>query len=184
MIKLIASDIDGTLVKESELNLNPEYYQVILKLKEKGVTFVANSGRQFSSVNKLFKPIEKDIYYITDGGGYVRTVDDLALPIDDHIAKFTIFHPTEAEGIANQYFTPQWENKLNTASAGVQWVDCIPKTTDKGVALRKLQHRLGISYEETMVFGDNLNDIGLIKQGKYSYAVSNARPELKNSKNY
>ena len=37
MIKLIASDIDGTLVKDGTNVLNPEIYEVILKLKERGI---------------------------------------------------------------------------------------------------------------------------------------------------
>ncbi len=46
MIKLIASDIDGTLVKDGTNVLNPEIYEVILKLKERGIQFAAASGRQ------------------------------------------------------------------------------------------------------------------------------------------
>ena len=37
MIKLIASDVDGTLLPEGTADLNPELYDVILKLKEKGI---------------------------------------------------------------------------------------------------------------------------------------------------
>ena len=44
MIKLIASDIDGTLVHDGTHELNPELYDVILKLKEKGIQFAAASG--------------------------------------------------------------------------------------------------------------------------------------------
>ena len=33
MIKLIATDIDGTLVADGTLDLNPEYYDVIKELK-------------------------------------------------------------------------------------------------------------------------------------------------------
>ena len=44
MIKLIASDVDGTLLPEGTADLNPELYDVILKLKEKGIVFVAASG--------------------------------------------------------------------------------------------------------------------------------------------
>ena len=33
MIKLIATDIDGTLLEEGTLDLNPEYYDVIRELK-------------------------------------------------------------------------------------------------------------------------------------------------------
>lgn len=41
MIKLIASDIDGTLVHDGTHELNPELCDVILQLKEKGIQFVA-----------------------------------------------------------------------------------------------------------------------------------------------
>ena len=46
MIKLIVSDIDGTLVKDGTLDINPEYMDVIRNLTEKGIHFVACSGRQ------------------------------------------------------------------------------------------------------------------------------------------
>ena len=48
MIKLIASDIDGTLVHDGTHELNPELCDVILQLKEKGIQFAAaaeDSGR-------------------------------------------------------------------------------------------------------------------------------------------
>ena len=37
MIKLIVSDIDGTLVKDGTLDINPEYMDVIKTLTEKGI---------------------------------------------------------------------------------------------------------------------------------------------------
>ena len=48
MIKLIASDIDGTLVHDGTHELNPELCDVILQLKEKGIQFAAASGRQWA----------------------------------------------------------------------------------------------------------------------------------------
>ena len=68
MIKLIASDIDGTLLKEDTQDLNPEIFDVIRKLKEKGVRFTAASGRPYSSLHHLFGPVAEDIYYITENG--------------------------------------------------------------------------------------------------------------------
>lgn len=50
MIKLIASDIDGTLVHDGTHELNPELCDVILQLKEKGIQFAAASGRQWQSI--------------------------------------------------------------------------------------------------------------------------------------
>lgn len=73
MIKLIATDIDGTLLKDGTLMLDPEYMTVIEKLTAKGIRFAACSGRQFISERKLFAPIRDKLLYITDGGTVVRT---------------------------------------------------------------------------------------------------------------
>ena len=45
MIRLIASDIDGTLVPEGSHVIDPAYYDVIRELKAEGITFCACSGR-------------------------------------------------------------------------------------------------------------------------------------------
>ena len=71
MIKLIASDIDGTLVKDGTNVLNPEIYEVILKLKERGIQFAAASGRQWGSIEQLFEPANERIFYLSDNGAYV-----------------------------------------------------------------------------------------------------------------
>ena len=57
MIKLIASDIDGTLVKDGTLAIDREYMDVIRRLLDKGIIFVACSGRQYRSERKLFAPV-------------------------------------------------------------------------------------------------------------------------------
>ena len=61
MIKLVASDIDGTLVPEGTTSINPEFYEIIRKLKEKGILFVGASGRQYSSMRALLDPVFDDI---------------------------------------------------------------------------------------------------------------------------
>ena len=45
MIKLIVSDVDGTLVEDGSADINPELFEVILKLREKGIQFAIASGR-------------------------------------------------------------------------------------------------------------------------------------------
>lgn len=71
MIKLICSDIDGTLVKDGSIHMNPEIFDVILKLKEHGIHFAAASGRQAASIEKVFAPIKDKIFYIAENGGYI-----------------------------------------------------------------------------------------------------------------
>lgn len=71
MIKLIVSDIDGTLVKSGSHNINPEMFEVIQRLKKKGILFAAASGRQFPSIRRLFAPVEDNIIFIAENGAYV-----------------------------------------------------------------------------------------------------------------
>ena len=68
MIKLIATDVDGTLVKDGTMQIDPEYMTVIKELVQKGIIFAVCSGRQFISERKLFAPIKDQLLYITDGG--------------------------------------------------------------------------------------------------------------------
>jgi hydroxymethylpyrimidine pyrophosphatase-like HAD family hydrolase len=53
------------------------------------------------------------------------------------------------------------------------------KHTNKGNAIEKLQKSLNILPEQTMAFGDYLNDIEMLKNARYSYAMENAHPSVK-----
>ncbi len=68
MIKLVASDIDGTLLPEGTTKLNPEIYNIIRKLKEYDIHFVVASGRQLDSQKLLFAPVANEISYISENG--------------------------------------------------------------------------------------------------------------------
>lgn len=68
MIKLVASDIDGTLLPEGTKELNPEIYDVILELKKHDIHFVVASGRQLDSQQLLFAPVADVISYISENG--------------------------------------------------------------------------------------------------------------------
>ena len=70
-IKLICSDIDGTLVPDGTSEINKEVFDVILALKEKGIIFAAASGRQYESIRNLFERIANDIIIISENGNLV-----------------------------------------------------------------------------------------------------------------
>ena len=55
MIKLIASDIDGTLIPDSTPDLYPEIEEEIRSLVRRGVLFCAASGRQLTSIRNVFR---------------------------------------------------------------------------------------------------------------------------------
>ena len=68
MIKLVASDLDGTLLHNGEQSLRPETVDLIRRLTEKGVRFIAASGRQYDNEQRLFEPIKDKISYIAENG--------------------------------------------------------------------------------------------------------------------
>ena len=67
-IKLVCSDVDGTLVEEGKGGLNPEYYDEIRRLKEKGIMFAVVSGRSYAGSSPLFAPVIDDVIFINDNG--------------------------------------------------------------------------------------------------------------------
>ncbi len=70
MIKLVITDMDGTLLNDKK-EVPAEIYELILKLKERGITFAAASGRQYFNLLDSFAPIQDDIYYIAENGAYI-----------------------------------------------------------------------------------------------------------------
>ena len=52
-------------------------------------------------------------------------------------------------------------------------------SVDKGNALKTLMEHFGIAREETMAFGDNNNDIGMMRAAGRSFAVDTAVEEVK-----
>lgn len=123
--------------------------------------------------------------WISDSYGFdIRAVGDLQKNISDDIVKISLYHHNMVEQLTKDWFRPKWEEKVRLNLAGIQWLDCVPKEAGKGTAIAFLQEYLKIPPEETCVFGDNENDIAMMKQAKYSYAVANAREEVKRAAAY
>lgn len=70
MIKLIVSDLDGTLLPPSKI-LPEETFPLIERLYDKGVVFAPASGRQLPNLKKLFEPVLDKIAIIAENGGLV-----------------------------------------------------------------------------------------------------------------
>ena len=63
MIKLIASDMDGTLLDENS-QVPEETFELIHQLRQKGVVFVASSGRRYNTLRWLFGPVADEMDYV------------------------------------------------------------------------------------------------------------------------
>ncbi len=241
MIKLIVSDMDGTLLDENHI-INDEFWTLFAKLSEKGIIFVAASGRQYHNLVNIFQRIKEDIYIVAENGTYVvhqeqelfldalskkdvkqlihtarklthatlvlcgkksayvetedefflaeigkyydkcQRVDDF-LTVDDEILKLAICDLTGTE----QHSLPMFADLMDdykVVVSGKIWLDISKKSANKGVAIKKLQQILNITPEQTMVFGDYMNDAEMLEDAYYSFAMADAHPELKKKARY
>lgn len=236
MIKLIATDMDGTLLN-SKGELPPDFYHVFGQLKERNIIFAAASGRQYFTLVENFKEVAEDLLFIAENGTYIayrgkeiavhplqrdiahelikrartientyivlatskgayientdeafvkevnkyyvkcQVIDDL-LNVEGDILKVTLCDFKGAEH--NSYLAyADLRHKAQMSVAGDIWLDMMANGVNKGKAIEDIQEKLGITYEETMVFGDYLNDYEMLQKAYHSYAMANAHPSLK-----
>ena len=106
----------------------------------------------------------------------IEFVDDLT-KVDDVVLKVSICDFRNAELNSLKYFE-HLKSDYKVAISGAIWIDITNLTANKGTAITRIQKELGISYDETMVFGDYLNDFEMMGTAKYSYAMKNAHADI------
>lgn len=70
MIKLIASDMDGTLLDERS-QVPEETYELIRALAAHGVRFAASSGRRYDRLREFFAPVVDEMDFVAANGAQV-----------------------------------------------------------------------------------------------------------------
>jgi len=106
------------------------------------------------------------------------------LPTNEEIILIAIFDPNykSKENIYDNL--KHFEDRCHLAISGSEWLDIMNIGINKGVGIKKLQEKLDATPEETMVFGDELNDYEMMQQAYYSYAMENAVPKIKEIANF
>lgn len=241
-IKLILSDMDGTLLnKDKQLPKNA--ISTIQRCLDRGIIFGIASGRQLPSLESYFPDeLNKKLLFVAHNGNYARFnnetiyysalsnellpeiihacrsmdqvwaiwcckdcayienddplfleqchrfyakvahVDDL-LELDEPPCMLSICALKGSE----QHLLPVFEkykDRLEVVVAEKIWLDIFNLNEGKGHPVQIFQKNNAISSHETMVFGDYFNDISLFECAEYSYAVSNAHPEIIKKANY
>lgn len=240
MIKLIASDIDGTLIPYGQKTLPPEIFPLIRRLQQAGIVFCPASGRGRPSLRQTFGPIADELCLLCENGAVVfgpggeeapilaKTAfpreaamalcrDIMALPdcqvfisgertsfvcdgdtdsfirllmrevncparavgdpeeIREDIVKISAYCPKGPEAAAAA-LGPRW-GEWNMAVAGLVWLDF--GVADKGTGIRGLCEALGIATGEVAAFGDNWNDVGMLRAVGRPWLMSGAHPDLR-----
>lgn len=75
MIKLIAADMDGTLL-DSQKRLPQELTAVVRALKEQGVRFVIASGRQAATLRRDLGELAREMIFFAENGTVVMEGDE------------------------------------------------------------------------------------------------------------
>ncbi len=102
---------------------------------------------------------------------------DLLLERGDGVLGVGIFDNRSAE-TNSLVALSHLRDRLNVMATHPTWVDVVSPTADKGHAVASLQHDLGIGPDQTVVFGDFLNDLGMLARARYSFAMANAHPSV------
>lgn len=67
---------------------------------------------------------------------------------------------------------------LNKVYKDPLWTEYIKSGVDKGTAASIVQRMYDVSIAETAAFGDNLNDLGMLRRARVSYAANDAHYEV------
>ena len=67
MIRLIATDLDGTLL-EPDGKLPEGIFETVKQLTEMGICFAACSGRQYGNLERLFAPVADQMAFVCENG--------------------------------------------------------------------------------------------------------------------
>ncbi len=239
MIRMITSDMDGTLLKGSDWGarkLPDDFGEVLSELEKRGIRFLAASGRTYPSVRMNFGEYADRIDYICDNGGCLvengkvvhveqipkESVDRILdivharypethisvctargtykdfdekwpgaererhctfiLPdlhqVDEPVSKLVMAGNMDAFAVKAE-LEPLMGDELNFITSGPDFLDIMRKGIDKGNGIRFFRERWGLKKEECMSFGDEYNDLGQFEESYYSFAMGNAREEIK-----
>ena len=107
-----------------------------------------------------------------------KQVEDLTAIDNDDFLKIAVYckHGSEEQLYPH---VKHLETNYKVKVSGQVWLDISHQNANKGFALSQLQNNLGITTEETMVFGDYNNDLEMIERSYFSYAMENAHPNVK-----
>lgn len=170
---------NGTQVihKGEEIYVNPMDIQAARKFIEVGRhtkdVHLVLCGKQSAYVES------KDKKFIDEISKYYERltyVEDLT-QVEDTILKVTICDWEGVEENSYHHFK-KFENDFKVAIAARIFIDITALSANKGNAIKGVQQKLNISPEETLVFGDYLNDLEMMQNAKYSYAMKNAHSEI------
>ncbi|MCT4564925.1 MAG: HAD family hydrolase [Maledivibacter sp.] len=115
----------------------------------------------------------------------LRRVNDFRKIVKEHIVCFTIINKKEKLIELEKELKYRYAHALeihimeNKYSPGWYWLSIHDKKATKARAIQTLRNTMDLNNHETIVFGDEVNDVHMFKMADKAVAVKNAKAELK-----
>ena len=166
----------------NEINKEKLFKPVEIARKIKGASIIlcGEKASYTENTGEIFKK-NTDIYY--ERLEVLDDVLDVVREGRDRICKIALFHDENSEKYLSHEFA-EVEDDFLICVSGKLWMDFMNPGVNKGEAIKRIQEYYGITYDETMAFGDYLNDYEMLQSCKYSYAMANSHPKLKEISNF
>ncbi|MBR5521134.1 MAG: HAD family phosphatase [Oscillospiraceae bacterium] len=143
MIKLIATDLDGTLINGITRAIPQDLEEVWDRLNEKGIVLLAASGRDYNGAAQFFGPMAEKMMFICDNGANIydkgRLLETHSISREnvhrllDMIAKIDNADPMLC-GMKGTYVTagcPAFMKKMSKHYSPLTWVDNLYEIDDE-----------------------------------------------------
>ena len=170
--QLISSDHQ---VLEEE-TIPPETARAIVRYLQNEGFYVQVYRGEYFYYAKECGPSEK---YRHSSGMKGQAVGDLLGFIDYPVPKIlSVTDPSEVQRVM-PLIKEAFRGQADFTMSKPFFIEGIAPNVSKGNALRRLAKRLDLTPENTMVFGDSLNDISMLNFSHNSVAMGNARAETK-----
>ena len=109
----------------------------------------------------------------------VKVIDDIEQGrIDEAIIKLAVYSAGDVTPLADATLR-RFALSHQFAISAANWADLQARGVDKGRALGELQDYLGVTPGQTVVFGDAGNDLSMIAQAEFSFAMENASADVR-----
>lgn len=165
---------DHQLLEETALS--PELAREIYRyLQERDIYVQVYRGEYFYYAREC-APSQK---YQHISGMKGQAVGDLLAFIDYPVTKVLAITDPEIVRQITPEIRKRFSGQAEFSTSKPFFFETVPCGVSKGNVLRRLSAQLGLTPENTLVFGDSLNDISMIQFSRHSVAMGNAREEVK-----
>ena len=141
-------------------------------MKKSNILFYAKDFTYFKWQNDDYK--DSIIHTHHKNIKRIESIDD----IKEDIYKITFYKENSYEFERYKSYVKNNNMLVSQYDDGI-WCDFHLVGTNKGTATEFLTERLGIKNENVAAFGDNTNDVDMLKKVKYSFVMKHSSPQIK-----